>query len=395
MTRNIIGSIKLEPDASAPSAAKGVMYFDSGTDKLKISEDGATFVNLGAGSATYDAVVAASGGDYTTLGAAITGGATSIFIKDGTYAETGAITLPANCTLVGESKTGTIINMQTNLLTIGEGNTLQNFHIKSSRDITLVQCSGNNILIFNCIIENTLATASVDTGACVAIDDGVGRTGNRIIGCKIIVFSGTVDNPNKRGIQGTSASARFQIDNCEIIGAGSSYQVYAFYLVAEWCNLTNLRIVDFGKTATDFVFLGFSRNSNYSDWVFENCVGKVTVDSNSNYCNFVNWEDFTGAVSISNECDFVHYTNIHLVGTFTAVATGIQPQISNSSFDGGMSIAANRTMINNSRVGATAGGGANTITITGAANDVLITNTFVDAAISDGGTGTVSDTVVY
>lgn len=62
----------------------------------------------------YDAVVAASGGDYTTLGAALAAGKGSIFVRRGTYTETttalNTYTLTSkNLTIVGEDRDNTII----------------------------------------------------------------------------------------------------------------------------------------------------------------------------------------------------------------------------------------------------------------------------------------------
>lgn len=45
MARKIIGSLKINP-GSAPTAEKGMMYYDSASDKIKISKDGSTFKNL-------------------------------------------------------------------------------------------------------------------------------------------------------------------------------------------------------------------------------------------------------------------------------------------------------------------------------------------------------------
>jgi parallel beta-helix repeat protein len=58
----------------------------------------------------YDAVVATSGGDYTTVGAALAAGHSSIFIRAGTYAETGDLTLPSGGCLIAESPGAAILD---------------------------------------------------------------------------------------------------------------------------------------------------------------------------------------------------------------------------------------------------------------------------------------------
>ena len=55
---------------------------------------------------TFQTTVATSGGDYTSISAAVTAGKTRIFVRNGDYTETTAITLLANTIIVGESKRG-------------------------------------------------------------------------------------------------------------------------------------------------------------------------------------------------------------------------------------------------------------------------------------------------
>lgn len=68
---------------------------------------------------TFECVVAATGGDYTTLGAALVAGKASIFIKKGTYTEDSSLntyTAAAgrNYHIVGEDQAGTIIQIGSN-----------------------------------------------------------------------------------------------------------------------------------------------------------------------------------------------------------------------------------------------------------------------------------------
>lgn len=75
------------------------------------------FESLGAGGGqtTYDAIVAPSGGDYTTLGAAIAAASAgwSIFVKEGTYSESAITSSLANLTIVGENPATAIIALTT------------------------------------------------------------------------------------------------------------------------------------------------------------------------------------------------------------------------------------------------------------------------------------------
>jgi nitrous oxidase accessory protein NosD len=89
------------------------------TVKVKTTEDGLEFTNFPAGGQTlYEAIVAPSGGDYTTLGAAIAAGKKRIFVRAGTYNES-AITISSNdVVIVGESYRETILNFGSNILTL-------------------------------------------------------------------------------------------------------------------------------------------------------------------------------------------------------------------------------------------------------------------------------------
>ena len=76
--------------------------------------DGAEWVEFttgGGGQITFDAVVAAADADYTTVGAAIAAGKTSIFVRDGVYAESTITMTTDNVTIVGESREGTVLRI--------------------------------------------------------------------------------------------------------------------------------------------------------------------------------------------------------------------------------------------------------------------------------------------
>ena len=60
---------------------------------------------------TYDAIVATSGGDYTSLYEALNAGKTSIFVRNGTYTVYANLVLSSdNISIVGESRDGVVIN---------------------------------------------------------------------------------------------------------------------------------------------------------------------------------------------------------------------------------------------------------------------------------------------
>jgi len=57
--------LALDPQASPPTVAKGKLYFDSVANKLKVSEDGSTYVEVGAGAGTLNE--AYTGGNTITV----------------------------------------------------------------------------------------------------------------------------------------------------------------------------------------------------------------------------------------------------------------------------------------------------------------------------------------
>lgn len=99
--------------ATGPQGAQGDQGASGATGTTGITGNtgptGPTGVS-GAGMDMYDAIVAPSGGDYTTIGAALTAGHKTIFIRKGTYVETGDLTVPEGGRLFGESNGNVIIN---------------------------------------------------------------------------------------------------------------------------------------------------------------------------------------------------------------------------------------------------------------------------------------------
>ena len=132
--------------------ASGVLDTDltsvSGSDDtLPSAKAVKTYADLKA-SKMYDAVVAASGGDYTTVGAAITAGAYRIFVTNGTYSESAVTNPAANIVLVGESPTETVIALAGNAWAFNTAFTAQNIKFTSTGgSITL---TGSVSRINNC-----------------------------------------------------------------------------------------------------------------------------------------------------------------------------------------------------------------------------------------------------
>ncbi|MDD5065232.1 MAG: hypothetical protein PHQ35_10810 [Phycisphaerae bacterium] len=159
----------------------------------------------------YDAVVAATGGDYTTVGAAVTAGALSIFVKDGTYAED-AITLSANTHIVGETKKGTIINMQANGLTLADDILFENLTIQGNAGAGSSITVGAKIVNFkNVYFDNDGSANFVNASNDSAI---------------VYLNDCTFDIPNtaaKRGIYSNN-NCTVVAHNITLIGGGANSQ---------------------------------------------------------------------------------------------------------------------------------------------------------------------------
>lgn len=94
---------------------------------------------VGLKQTLYDAVVATSGGDYTLPSAAFADGKAKVFIRSGTYTETGNITIPASGALVGESLTGVVIDFNdatTLKIELGSGSVMEKLTIKGNNRTT-------------------------------------------------------------------------------------------------------------------------------------------------------------------------------------------------------------------------------------------------------------------
>lgn len=137
--------------------------------------------SAGGGQTLYECVVAATGGDYTTVKAALDAGKKRIFVRNGTYTE-GAWTLNTyggNVTIIGEGRSTTILDFGSgninwhatssnwtirNIQLLGSGNwngaennthnIFDSVHFNWSGNSS-VQLYGNYIKYTNCIFSNT------------------------------------------------------------------------------------------------------------------------------------------------------------------------------------------------------------------------------------------------
>jgi parallel beta-helix repeat protein len=120
--------------------------FSDTSDSGNLKKANADSLLGGGGQTLYDAIVATSGGDYTSVKAAFDGGAKTVFVKDGTYIETGDINIPSKGMLMGETSGAVYIhfnNAAYSIICDGSGGTQETAGtISVSNDDATVTGSG-------------------------------------------------------------------------------------------------------------------------------------------------------------------------------------------------------------------------------------------------------------
>jgi len=378
-------------------AAGVISTVPTGTSTHVLTSNGAgaapTFQAVGAGQATYDAIVAASGGDYTTLGAAITGGATNIFIKDGTYTETGNIVCPSNCQITGESFRGTKVVMTGYTLTFGAQNRIQNFWITSGHDSDTCIIGGGWVFLRDMFFENTLGGGSFTTQRGMVTDNNVAQIRFYMENCyfDLTPFS-NVEYPNLSGVWIQNAGSNYHYyDNIQLGGA-LTRNLKAFDHAGNAALISNMNFLNVGKTGVGSMFIR-GDNCTLTNINITNGDMRIELNGDQNTLTNVTADDANADVYIDGEGNCV--SNAALAGQIITSANAHHTKISNSTPAGGVSISGDYNSIVGSTVGALAGGGAATITVASGAQSTTISACHVDADISDSGTDTSTDYVIY
>jgi len=258
-----------------------------------------------AAKRTYDAVVAASGGDYTTVGAALTAGAKSIFIREGTYVETTELSLQ-DCLLQGEGWGTTTLTI--NQLVGAQDNAVINDLTlagapNGSSQPSMVNVYGNDVT-FN-RVRFHMTNASTPTNKNYAVHD---------------------EAQIKHGITFNDCVLKFDINDANVAGIGavhgSSYNWKINDLLVEGGgNVT--QVLDY--QGTDGVFDGiFSADGTLSYSAAISIDGdnntlsdvrriNVTVDQSDNWLSEINVHS---AISLLSACLHTRISNSKL-GTLT------------------------------------------------------------------------------
>ena len=241
----------------------------------------------------FDAIVAPSGGDYTDIESAINGGATSIFVRDGTYTLTADINVDVDgITIVGETKSGVIIN-----------------------------CGTNSILVTadNCSISNLELRTGTDAVNGVI---SLGVTSSEIIYC---VIDNVIFNNNDRNIVINAASAS-KITNCNfIVCGGVASEAYVLIPSGNGNYLFNSEIVNNYFTAGPAIrFVGGTTESNKvliannvieglppnnENLIFIQNSDRVSISNNLMVISGLTVASLTSAITVDTNCTQIIINN--------------------------------------------------------------------------------------
>mgnify|MGYP001590105884 CR=1 FL=1 len=217
-----------------------------GAALASISKAGAAiFSNVTASNIiTFQTTVATSGGDYTTIGAAISAGKKRIFIRAGTYTENVAISSDNDYILIGENKESVIIN---GTVTIGPAT------------------------------NDTYVTGTVSTtaGSNVVTGSGTAWLANVVTGNSISIPRSNPNAMAKYKIKSVDSDTQLTLENPlpATMVAGTNYVVYKH--MANF-TLSNLTVKD--SSGSNVVTFKYTRDIIVTDCIIYN--GDITATSN-------------------------------------------------------------------------------------------------------------------
>jgi len=126
--------------------------------RVNAGETDFEMATVSGGQTLYSAVVATSGGDYTSITDALAAGKYYLFVRNGTYTEAGAISNATNnITIIGESPNAVIISMGANNFTLSGTNVLLQ-NITFSTTTSAISISGTYSRTINCNITSSGTT---------------------------------------------------------------------------------------------------------------------------------------------------------------------------------------------------------------------------------------------
>lgn len=253
-----------------PGSTIGRLYKKTGSNGLFWKTDtGVAEINLieGYRGILYDAVVDTNGSaDYTTISAALTAGANTVFVRDGNYTESVNLVIPDGGYLVGESKnavitfTGAISGIVTN--TVG-GTLLTSGTITATNGSTTVTGSSTTFTTLNPVGTNTYIMIGNTSYLISSVTNNT-----------TLILSNTYRGTTISGIpcKAQKMNNGFHVENLTIIGSNNGLLIQS----SRQAVVTNIAL----KNLLVGVSIIHCDNSSFRDIVVENSPTGFVFDSN-------------------------------------------------------------------------------------------------------------------
>ncbi len=403
------------------TGANNVVQLD-GTAKLP-AVDGSQLTNLPAsgGPSIFDATVAPSGADYTTVKNALDGGARTILVT-GSVTDSVAITFAATADVtvwIAEGVTWTLSGVA-----LTDAANAVNFAIKSlARAGTFAMASSASIN-FTGAGRLSFESVELDTTANGAVSGDILAYHNYLRDTRFVM-----GNQEPGAIKAPNNNYNLYIDNCEYVGGGTSCK-FGIVATDAFCRINNLLVTgSFASAAFDFaidvasseaaetchvsnLFFDTSTNVQARLGGLVESVGRksgvdltVTVLGNHSqldnvYCDTLDLGSASRS-KVSNcrvqntfdmsdaALDAVHVVDSRMSSAVTIAGDG--HTFSGVHFLSGATVSsgADDNGFSNCLFGdVLVGGMSHTLTITAGANRTRVVGCALDAALSDSGTGT-------
>ncbi len=274
---------------------------------------------LPTGLSTYDAVVAAAGGDYTSVVAACAGEAAGakIFVKSGTYIEVADVVMLAGQELIGENPHDTIIDF-------------------GAANFNIVSAAVDNVTVKNLTVQASIADYTIDLlGSYARIDNcRVIGTAAAFDGIRLTGAFSTIENTYFNGFTRAAAHCLEPGQYCSITANTFRGSARGIEGPASYCNLVN----NVFTTITDR-YVTLNQMSMATGNIFINTNAEIFISGDNilisgNYIGGsagITWDGPQDQITITGnafnggkvDCDQVNAKNVTITGNTFYQGTGI------------------------------------------------------------------------
>jgi len=207
------------------------------------------FGPAGGGASVYDAIVATSGGDYTNLKDALDSGAKSVYIRNGTYNETGTVTNAENNLQIWGESSAAIVNIGANNFTFSGTNVkFCNFTLDSAAGVWALNGVESGLICCGLKKSTNTAARTITMGGNYAY----------ICDCNIDDTNTSTATPH---IYFTGAYSRFCSNTIQYEGGGTSPTNAYLYINGNYCLINGNNWIG-GSSVTSGQITIYINNSN-------------------------------------------------------------------------------------------------------------------------------------